>query len=186
MGRNSCRSFSQLRLRSGYIDPTIRRSWARCHADFSLQGKNYAQFPDRNAFRISMADLRKTEVRERLRRVWDDPLSLDPTKHAAEVTEDIAAVADWTDDQTRTMQKALEEQYPKLTVVRKLTREERRRRNHRTAPPQRPSTLLPSICHAARKWPEGVSRLPGARAHRPIGDPRCRQGSPCGVEQRAE
>lgn len=61
------------------------------YADFSRQGKNYSQFPDRNAFRIRLEDLRSADVRERLRRVWDDPFSLDPTKHAAEVTQDIAA-----------------------------------------------------------------------------------------------
>ncbi len=61
------------------------------YADFSRQGKNYAQFPDRNAFRIAMQDLRKPEVRARLKAVWEDPFSLDPTKHAAEVTQDIAA-----------------------------------------------------------------------------------------------
>jgi hypothetical protein len=27
------------------------------YADFSRQGKNYAQFPDRNAFRIRLEDL---------------------------------------------------------------------------------------------------------------------------------
>jgi hypothetical protein len=61
------------------------------YADFSRQGKNYAQFPDRHAFRIAMEDLRSVDVRERLRCVWENPLSLDPTKHAAEVTQDIAA-----------------------------------------------------------------------------------------------
>jgi restriction-modification enzyme MmeI-like protein len=35
------------------------------YADFSRQGKNYAQFPDRNAFRIAMADLPSAEVRAR-------------------------------------------------------------------------------------------------------------------------
>lgn len=61
------------------------------YSDFSRQGKNYAQFPDRNAFRITMDALRKPEIRERLRLVWDDPLSLDPSKHAAEVTQEIAS-----------------------------------------------------------------------------------------------
>lgn len=62
------------------------------YSDFSRQGKNYAQFPDRNAFRITMKELRSPDIRERLRRVWDDPFSLDPTQHAAEVTQDIAAL----------------------------------------------------------------------------------------------
>ncbi len=62
------------------------------YADFSQQGKNYAQFPDRNSFRISMADLRSPDVRARLKAVWGDPYSLNPAKRAAEVTQDIAAL----------------------------------------------------------------------------------------------
>lgn len=62
------------------------------YADFSRQGKNYAQFPDRNAFRVRMEDLREPDIRERLRHVWDDPFSLDPAKRAAEVTQEIAAL----------------------------------------------------------------------------------------------
>jgi hypothetical protein len=34
------------------------------YADFSRQGKNYAQFPDRNTFRIRMDDLRSPDSRE--------------------------------------------------------------------------------------------------------------------------
>src|SRR4051812_26757737 len=37
------------------------------YADFSGQGKNYTQFPDRQGFRIFMEDLRQDDVRERLR-----------------------------------------------------------------------------------------------------------------------
>ncbi|MDF2620610.1 MAG: hypothetical protein K0S00_3269 [Xanthobacteraceae bacterium] len=60
------------------------------YADFSGQGKNYAQFPDRQGFRIFLQDLRSEEIRERLKKVWTDPHSLDPTKRAAKVTRDIA------------------------------------------------------------------------------------------------
>jgi len=60
-------------------------------ADFSGQGKNYAHFPDRQSFRISMDDLRDSDVQERLRAIWNDPLSLDPARKSAEVTRDIAA-----------------------------------------------------------------------------------------------
>lgn len=59
-------------------------------ADFSGQGKNYAQFPDRQGFRIFMDDLRNPDVRERLRLIWTSPHELDPTKKAAKVTRDIA------------------------------------------------------------------------------------------------
>jgi hypothetical protein len=48
------------------------------YADFSGQGKNYTQFPDRQTFRIYLEDLRIEEVRERLRKIWLDPASLDP------------------------------------------------------------------------------------------------------------
>ncbi|TGS82739.1 class I SAM-dependent DNA methyltransferase [Mesorhizobium sp. M3A.F.Ca.ET.174.01.1.1] len=59
-------------------------------ADFSGQGKNYAHFPDRQTFRIGMDDLRDGKVQARLRAIWTDPLSLDPTRISAEVTRDIA------------------------------------------------------------------------------------------------
>ncbi|MBW4331673.1 class I SAM-dependent DNA methyltransferase [Stakelama sp. CBK3Z-3] len=59
-------------------------------ADFSGQGRNYRQFPDRAGFRIYLEDLRDVHVRDRLRAIWLDPHSLDPAKKAAEVTRDIA------------------------------------------------------------------------------------------------
>ncbi|GGO99021.1 class I SAM-dependent DNA methyltransferase [Stakelama pacifica] len=59
-------------------------------ADFSGQGRNYRQFPDRAGFRIYMEDLRDPDIRDRLRAIWLDPHSLDPAKKAAEVTRDIA------------------------------------------------------------------------------------------------
>ncbi|WP_372731043.1 class I SAM-dependent DNA methyltransferase [Novosphingobium sp.] len=59
-------------------------------ADFSGQGKNYRQFPDRAGFRIYLEDLRQPEIQERLRAIWTDPHSLDPAKRAAAVTRDIA------------------------------------------------------------------------------------------------
>ena len=60
------------------------------YADFSGQGKNYTQFPDRQTFRIYLEDLRNEEVRERLRKIWLDPASLDPAQASAKVTRDIA------------------------------------------------------------------------------------------------
>lgn len=61
------------------------------YADFVRQGKNYAQFPDRRGYRIMLEDLHDEAVRERLRLVWTDPMSLDPARKSAEVTRDIAA-----------------------------------------------------------------------------------------------
>ncbi len=60
------------------------------YADFSLQGKHYAQFPDRQNYRIRLDDLRKPEIRDRLHRIWQDPLSLNPAKRTAEVTREVA------------------------------------------------------------------------------------------------
>lgn len=59
-------------------------------ADFSGQGKHYKQFPDRARFRITLEDLRRADIRERLAAIWEAPLSLDPTRHAAAVTRDVA------------------------------------------------------------------------------------------------
>ena len=59
-------------------------------ADFTGQGKNYTQFPNRREHRIRLADLRDADTRERLRRIWLDPHSLDPSRKAAAVTRDIA------------------------------------------------------------------------------------------------
>jgi hypothetical protein len=60
------------------------------YADFTGTGKAYAQFPDRARYRIMLEDLRDDEVRDRLRAIWTDPKSLDPTARAARVTRDIA------------------------------------------------------------------------------------------------
>ncbi len=60
------------------------------YADFTGQGKNYAQFPDRQGFRIYLEDLRRDDIRERLRLIWLDPHKLDPTKIAAQATREVA------------------------------------------------------------------------------------------------
>ena len=59
-------------------------------ADFTQAGRAYQAFPDPRSFRIRLADLARDEVRERLRRIWLDPLSLDPAKISAQVTRQIA------------------------------------------------------------------------------------------------
>jgi hypothetical protein len=60
------------------------------YADFTGTGKAYAQFPDRARYRIMLEDLRDPDVRDRLRAIWTNPKSLDPTARAARVTRDIA------------------------------------------------------------------------------------------------
>ncbi|MCS3757263.1 class I SAM-dependent DNA methyltransferase [Salinibacter ruber] len=60
------------------------------YADFARQGKNYVPFPDANAHRIFLEDLRDEAVRERLRSVFAEPLSLDPTRRSTAVTRQLA------------------------------------------------------------------------------------------------
>jgi len=60
------------------------------YADFSGNGRHYAQFPDAKTFRIRLADLEDPEKRERLRAVWEAPYTLDPAKQTAKVTREIA------------------------------------------------------------------------------------------------
>ena len=60
------------------------------YADFTQAGRAYQAFPDPRSFRLRLDDLRDDKVRDRLRRIWLDPLSLDPAKVSAEVTREIA------------------------------------------------------------------------------------------------
>jgi hypothetical protein len=54
-------------------------------ADFSGQGKNYRQFPDRGGFRIYLDDLRDEGVRKRLQAIWLDPHSCPSSEHLAQL-----------------------------------------------------------------------------------------------------
>lgn len=60
------------------------------YADFTGLGKRYKPFPDSRSHRIGIPDLADAAVRDRLRAIWTDPLSLDPAAKRAEVTKDIA------------------------------------------------------------------------------------------------
>lgn len=60
------------------------------YANFRRDGKAFDIFPDRRGYRVYLEDLRKPEVRAQLRTIWIDPFSLDPSKHAARVTRQIA------------------------------------------------------------------------------------------------
>ncbi len=61
------------------------------YAEFTRSGATYVPFPDPRSHRIRLADLRDPALRARLATIWSDPLSLDPTRHAARVTREIAA-----------------------------------------------------------------------------------------------
>lgn len=60
------------------------------YAEITCTGGVYRPFPNAKASRIMLEDLRSSEVRELLRTIWEDPLSLDPSKKAAEVTKQVA------------------------------------------------------------------------------------------------
>ena len=60
------------------------------YSEFSRSGATYVPFPDPRSHRITLEDLRNPEARERLRRVWNDPDSLDPSRESARVTRQIA------------------------------------------------------------------------------------------------
>ncbi len=59
-------------------------------ADFTRSGKTYLPFPDPGSFRISMDKLADAEQRQKLKHVWTEPLSLDPSRRSAKVTRELA------------------------------------------------------------------------------------------------
>jgi hypothetical protein len=60
------------------------------YAEFSRSGATYTPFPDPRSHRIRLTDFRDEAVRARLRALWLDPLSLDPTRATARVTREVA------------------------------------------------------------------------------------------------
>ena len=59
-------------------------------ADFSLTGRAYQPFPDPLTYRIGLEQLRDEKIRQRLKLIWTDPQTLDPSKRSAEVTQEVA------------------------------------------------------------------------------------------------
>jgi hypothetical protein len=60
------------------------------YAEFTRTGATYTPFPDPRSHRIGLADLARPDIQDRLRAIWLDPLSLDPTRASARVTRAIA------------------------------------------------------------------------------------------------
>jgi SAM-dependent methyltransferase len=60
------------------------------YSEFSCSGKTYLPFPDPGSYRIMLTDLDQGAIRDRLRLVWTDPQQLDPPKHSAKVTREVA------------------------------------------------------------------------------------------------
>lgn len=61
------------------------------YSDFSRSGRTYIPFPDTRSHRIFIKDLVSEELRERLKAVWTDPVSLDPSRRSAQITREVAA-----------------------------------------------------------------------------------------------
>ena len=59
-------------------------------ADFSLTSRAYQPFPDPLTYRIGLEQLRDEKIRQRLKLIWTDPQTLDPSKRSAEVTQEVA------------------------------------------------------------------------------------------------
>ncbi|MGA0546715.1 class I SAM-dependent DNA methyltransferase [Brevundimonas sp. VNH65] len=85
------------------------------YADFSGSGRAYSHFPDRKGFRIRLEDLRDPAVVARLKTIWTNPLSLDPTREAARVTRQIA-------ERLAEVSKRLETRHPTEEVAHFLMR----------------------------------------------------------------
>ena len=79
-------------------------------ADFSGTGKAYVPFPDSLTHRILLEHLERQPIRDRLRAIWRDPLSLDPSRISARVTRDVA----WY---LANLARSLEEDHPAEAVA---------------------------------------------------------------------
>ena len=60
------------------------------YANFRRTAKNLRPVSGPAPFRVYLEDLRDKDVRERLKAIWTAPLELDPSRHAAKVTREIA------------------------------------------------------------------------------------------------
>jgi hypothetical protein len=61
------------------------------YAEFTRSGATYTPFPDPRSHRIRLEQLTDPAIRKRLKALWTDPLSLDPSRASARVTREVAA-----------------------------------------------------------------------------------------------
>lgn len=61
------------------------------YAEFTRSGATYTPFPDPRNHQILLDQLVDPLIRHRLRAIWVDPMSLDPTRISAKVTREVAA-----------------------------------------------------------------------------------------------
>jgi hypothetical protein len=85
------------------------------YSDWSRAGGDYVPFPDPASYRFRLEDLCREDIRERLSAVWDDPLSLDPSRRSAKVTREIA-------DRLARLARSLESQHDPNEVAQFLMR----------------------------------------------------------------
>jgi len=85
------------------------------YSEFTCTGGNYVRFPDPQNHRIYLEDLRDEKIRERLKLVWANPHALDPSKHAAKVTREVA----W---HLSELAKTLDQQHPPHVIAAFLQR----------------------------------------------------------------
>ncbi|MDD5324610.1 MAG: class I SAM-dependent DNA methyltransferase [Polaromonas sp.] len=60
------------------------------YSEFTRSGATYTPFPDPRSHRLPLASLADAAVRERLKSIWLDPDSLDPSRASARVTREVA------------------------------------------------------------------------------------------------
>ncbi len=60
------------------------------YADFTRSGATYTPFPDPRHHRIRLADLHDEAICDTLRKIWLDPLALDPSRASARVTREVS------------------------------------------------------------------------------------------------
>ena len=61
------------------------------YAEFTRSGATYTPFPDPRSHRLKLTDLRDAAVFARLRRLWLEPMTLDPARASARVTREVAS-----------------------------------------------------------------------------------------------
>jgi len=87
----------------------------KLYAEFTCTGGSYTPFPDPRSHRIRLDDLTRDDIRARLKAVWNDPHSLDPSRRTARATRDIAI-------RLARVAKSLEGQYQAERVANFLSR----------------------------------------------------------------
>jgi hypothetical protein len=60
------------------------------YSEFTRTGATYTPYPDPRRHRITLDQLHDDSIRDRLRKLWLEPMALDPARISAKVTRDVA------------------------------------------------------------------------------------------------